>query len=152
MRVVLYNIAAVTKSDNPQASLLTTILMIGGLLVLKGIIGTRVYKNTLAAIMETLSLLNLLALAAFSLYNFKADSLKQTIIAYISTIVTLLMLVSGIIYHIILLIKRKRNLAREYSLAPLIVETPAPPPPNEVTLGYSIVDISDPHFKPSDMQ
>ena len=99
--------------------------------------------------METMSLLNLLGLAAFSLYNFKAGSLKQTIIAYynISTVVALLMIVGGIVYHILLLIKRKRNLAREYFLAPLIVETPAPPPPDEVT--YSIVDISDPHSKPS---
>ena len=98
VRLVLYNIAAITKSDNPQASLLTTILVVRGLLVLKGIIGMRVYKNTLVDIMETLSLLNLLALATFTLYNFKAGSLKQTIIAYISTVVTLLMLVSGIIF------------------------------------------------------
>ena len=121
VRVVLYITASVTVSANPQASLLTTILLVGGLFLFKAIIGMRVHKNLIVDILETVMLFNLLVLAAFSLYQFKSDIYidKQTAVAYISTLITFILLVGAIAYHIFLLIKKKKasKEANEYPLA-----------------------------------
>ena len=121
VRVVLYITASVTVSANPQASLLTTILLVGGLFLFKAIIGVRVHKNLIVDILETVMLFNLLALAAFSSYQFKSDIYidKQTAVAYISTLITFILLVGAIAYHICLLIKKKKasKEANEYPLA-----------------------------------
>ena len=45
--------------------------------------GIRVYKKLYAEFVETAMYLNLLYYAAFTLYNFKNDSIKQTAIAYL---------------------------------------------------------------------
>ena len=52
---------------------------------------------------------NLLALAAFSLYDFKTDITKQTAIAYTSTIITFILLVGVVIYHMTLFLKKKET-------------------------------------------
>ena len=53
VRVVLYITAAVTESGNPQVPLLMTIILVGGLFFLKGIIGMRLYQRSSVDIMET---------------------------------------------------------------------------------------------------
>ena len=55
--------------------------VVGGRLFLKGTIGTKLYKRLSVDVIETLMLLNLLMFVAFSQYNFKTDSTKQTAIA-----------------------------------------------------------------------
>ena len=137
VRVVLYITAAVTESSSPQIPVLMTILLIGSLLFLKGIIGIRLYKRSSVDIVETLMLLNLLVFAAFTQYNFKTDNTKQMAIAYVSTIITLLILVGVVIYHTSLLINRQRT-AVQLELMP-VVHYVVDPPQNEVT--YSIVEI-----------
>ena len=119
VRVVLYITASVTVSANPQASLLTTILLVGGLIFFKAIVGVRVHKNLIVDILETVMLFNLLVLTAFSSYQFKSDPKKQTAVAYISTLITFILLVGAIAYHIFLLIKKKKasKEANEYPLA-----------------------------------
>ena len=120
VRVIVYITASFTTSENPQVSLLTTIVLVGGLLLIKGSIGVRVYKKSITDIVETLIYFNLLALAALSLYAFKVDSVKQTAVAYTSTIVTLLLLVGVSIYHMISLIKKTKASVQvnEHPLAP----------------------------------
>ena len=149
VRVVLYITAAVTVSSNPQVPLLTIIILVGGLLFLKGIYGRRVYKRSSVDIVETVILLNLLSFAAFSLYEYKTDSTKQVTIAYISTITTLSVLVGSVVYHVILLIKRKRTPVEqdEYTLLPLNQHF-ATPPPCEVT--YSIIEIPKSQSPPNE--
>lgn len=140
IRVVLYITSSLTVSPKPQTSLLVTILLVGGLLLLKGLAGIRVYKNSFADILDTVMYFNLLVLAAFSLYDFKADIAKQTAIAYISTIITFIFLMGMIIYHMKLIVKcRKTKISKleelnEYLLDP--VKTAKP----DVT--QSVVDIS----------
>ena len=108
VRVVLYITASVTVSANPQASLLTTIILVGGLFLFKAIVGVRVHKKSIVDVFETVTLFNLLVLAAFSLYQFKSDPKKQEALIYTSTIVTFLLLVGAIGYHIMLLIKKDK--------------------------------------------
>ena len=107
MRVVLYVTASVTVSANPQTFPLITIILIGGLLLFKGVFGLRVYKNSLVDIVDTVLYINLLALAAFTLYDFKVNPTKQTAVVHISTIVTFILFIGSIFYHIKLLLKRK---------------------------------------------
>ena len=140
VRVVLYVIAAVTQSGNPQIPLLMTIVLTGCLFFLKGIIG-RLYKRVLVDVLETAVLLNLLTFAAFSLYRFKADNTKQTAIAYISTIITCFLLVGAIVYHVMLVCVKKHTPAPiELATFPLVPQ-PADTTTQEVT--YSIVGLSE---------
>ena len=75
--VVLYITVAVTVSDNPEVPLLMTIILIRGLLFLKGSIGTRLYRRLSVDIVETVLLLNLQIFASLSWFNLKADSKKS---------------------------------------------------------------------------
>lgn len=100
VRVILYITVAVTVSSNPQIPLLMTVVLVGGLFFLKGVIGSRLYKQSSVDIVETVILLNLLLFAAFTWYNFKSDSRKETAIMYISTGTVLLLLMGEIAYKV----------------------------------------------------
>ena len=147
VRVVLYITASVTVSADPQTSLLLTIFLVSGLFIIKEITGARIYKKSFVNVVEIGLYVNLIALSAFSWYRFKIDAEKQTAVAYISTIITFILLFGVIIYHVYLLV-RKDQLQRgeevnEYSLAPVakpevthsIIEIPKPrdqsPPPED---------------------
>ena len=137
VRVVLYITAAITNSGNPQLPLLMTLILIGGLFFLKAIIGIRLYKSVLVDIMETLILMNILVFAVFNLYKFKADTTKQMAIAYISTIVTLFILIGGIFHHTYLLIKRRRSSTDEQNMLPLEEISSPHCPPDETNSNQS---------------
>ena len=109
VRVVFYVISALFLSRNPQIPLLVINILIGGLFFLKSVIGIRLLKVTVIDIIETVTHLNILCFSVSSLYNFKTDVIKQTFVAYTSTITTLLMLVVGVTYHIVILIKRLKK-------------------------------------------
>ena len=115
VRVVLYITASVTASSNPQTFLLLAIILISGLVVLSKGVGVRVYNNTFVDTVDTVTYLNLLTFSAFSLYNFKADTIKQTVVAYTSTIVTSLLLIGAIAYHVILLMKDNKKILKQSS-------------------------------------
>ena len=147
VRVVLYITASVTVSADPQTSLLLTIFLVSGLFIIKEITGARIYKKSFVNVVEIGLYVNLIALSAFSWYRFKIDAEKQTAVAYISTIITFILLFGVIIYHVYLLV-RKDQLQRgeevnEYPLAPVakpevthsVIEIPKPrdqsPPPED---------------------
>ena len=109
VRVVLYITASATNASNPQTFLLMAIVLISGLVVLSKGVGVRVYKNTFVDIVDTIMYLNLLTFSAFSLYDFKADTTKQTAVAYTSTIVTFFLLLGANIYHVILVLKKDKH-------------------------------------------
>ena len=139
VRVILYVTASVTVSDNPQVLLLATIILVGGLFLLKSIINLKVYKTSIADVIETITYFNLLALAALSQYNFKADISMQIAFAYTSTVITFLLLIGVIAYHVYLLIQKKNTTVEktaEYLLTP--VQTAV----DEIT--YSVVEVHKP--------
>ena len=108
VRVVLYITAAVTESQNPRVPLLMTLLLVGFLLFLKGAAGMRLYKKTSVDIVETVILVNLFVFSGFSLYKFKSDNKTQVVIAYSSTVTVLLVLIGVIMYHIIVIVKKRK--------------------------------------------
>ena len=142
VRVILYITASVTVSAKPQVSLLATIILVGSLLLMKSIINLKVYKKSITDIVETVVYFNLLALAAFSLYDFKTDLKKQTLVAYTSTIITLLLLVGVIAYHVYLLI-RKEKIPVELDEYPL-----APVKPATAQVTHSVVEVHKPQCPP----
>ena len=146
VRVILYITASITASDNPQASLLATNTFIGGLFLHKCIIKLKVYQKSITDIVETILYFNLLAFAAFSLYHFKTDLTKQTAVAYTSTVITVLLLLGVIAYHIYLLIRNKKTTKvepDEYALFPV------QPTHSAGVVTYSVVEICKPqHSSP----
>ena len=139
VRVILYITASLTMSDKPQVSLLATIILIGGLYLFKGSLGLKMFKKSITDIVETIVFFNLLALAAFSLYEFKTDHTKQTAVAYTSTITILLLLVGVIAYHMHLFITKEKTTTK------LNKNLPAP-----AKVTYSIIEILKPQHPPPD--
>ena len=140
VRVILYITASVTVSANPEVSLLATIILVGGLIYLKSIMNL-VFKKSITNIVETTVYFNLFTLA-FSMYNFKTDLKKQTAVAYTSTIITLLLLVGVIAYHVYLLI-RKEKIPVELNEYPL-----APVKPATAQVTHSVVEVHKPQCPP----
>ena len=119
VRVVLYIVASATVSANPQTFALITGILVGGLILFKSLFGLRVYKQTFVDVVDAILSFNLLVLAFFSLYDFKDNITKQTAVAYTSTIITFLLCIVVIFYHMFLLIKKEKPLddLNEYPLA-----------------------------------
>ena len=108
VRVIMYITAAFTASVNPQAPLLATVILVGGLLILMEITGKRVYKKLPTDIVETTMYFNLLAFASFSLYNFKSgDGTRQIAVSHISTLITFILLVGTISWNVIVLLRKR---------------------------------------------
>ena len=141
VRVVLYTVSAITASSDPQVPLVTTIFLISSLLLLKGIIGVRVYRKWPVDVMETAIYFNIAAFAAFSLYSFKTDNNKQIAVAYSSTALIFIHLVGMLVYHTNLLIKKKRERLESSGYHLL---TPVSANPKQVEVTYSTVEISKP--------
>ena len=121
VRIVLYITASVTTSINSQTFALITGFLVGGLILFKSVFALKVYKSSFVDVVDTVLYFNLLALALFSLYDFKANIVKQTAVAYTSTIITFLLFIGAISYHIFLLIKKEKppEDLNEYPLAPV---------------------------------
>ena len=121
VRVVLYITASVTVSVKPETFPLITNTLIGGLIVFKCIRSVRVYKKSFVDLVDTALYFNLLVFSTFSQYDFKKDNKKQTTVAYISTIITAILFIGAILYHVILLVKKERSAEDldEYPLAPV---------------------------------
>ena len=136
VRVALYVTASVTVSSSPQTYPLISGILIGGLILFKGMFDFRIYKKSFVHVINTLLFINLLALVLFSQFEFKRNPKKQTVVAYTSTIVTLILFIASICYHVSLLIKKKKlpEDLNEYLLTPLAT--------NEVpcAITYSFVD------------
>ena len=107
VRVILYVTASVTVSANPQTFSLVLNTLIGGLFLFGKIFDLRLYKNSFVNAVDTVLYFNLLTLSAFSLYYFKVDLKKQTAVAYTSTIVTFILFIGSIVYHIKLLFTKE---------------------------------------------
>ena len=142
VRVIFYVTTSVTESSAPQTLPISSVLLIGGLFLFKGVTGRRVYRKSLVDVVDTVLNYNLLALAVITLYDFKQNTTKQTVVAYTSTITTLIIFIGSICYHVILLTKKKELL--EECNEPLL--SPVEPAKAEVT--YSVIDLPTPDQDP----
>ena len=102
VRVILYFIAGVEQSGNPQIQLVATFFLVGFILLIKGLTQRRstVYKKAFADFLESLLLFNLLAFSVFMLYAGD-DQVAAEVAAYLSTAITLLLVIVTVGYHVI---------------------------------------------------
>ena len=134
VRVVLYITASVTVSAKPETFPLITNTLIGGLFVVKCSRSVRVYKTSFVDLVDTVLYFNLLVFSAFSQYDFKTDITKQTAVAHISMIITFILFIGAILYHVIFLHKKERPAEdlNEHLLSPV--------EPTKVKVTYSVVE------------
>ena len=109
-RVLFYVTTSITESSDPEILPISLALLIGGLSLFKGVCGQRVYRKSLVDVVDTVLNYNLLALAVITLYDFKYNTTKQTGVAYTSTVVTFIIFIGSICYHVVLLMKKKEPL------------------------------------------
>ena len=135
VRVIFYVITSVTESSDPKTLALSSALLIGSLTLFKGVSSRRVYCKSLVDVVDTVMNYNLLALAVITLYDFKDNITKQTVVAYTSTIITFTIFIGSICYHVVLLTKKKEPLEECNELLLSSVE----PAKAEVT--YSVIEL-----------
>ena len=105
VRMVLSLISSISFSfDDPQipVELMSTTVVIGCLLLLKGVITNRIYKNWPLDILETAIYFNLLAFSALTWYNVSSQaSENQIAVAYTSVMIIFILLLGVIIFHVL---------------------------------------------------
>ena len=97
VRLVLYTISVLNFSLNPRVYLLSVVLVVGGIIVLKG---RRIYKNWPLDVMETAIYFNLVAFSALTWYNLDFGPDKGAI-AYTSITITFIFLLGVIVFHVL---------------------------------------------------
>ena len=103
VRVLIYLISALKFHFDPSIPVeqLSTIIIIGVLLLLKGVVATRVYKNWLLDVIETAVYFNLLAFSTLTWYNVSSRaSRNQVAVAYTSVTIIFILLLGVITFHV----------------------------------------------------
>jgi hypothetical protein len=95
----LYLVSAVNTTGDPRLTIVAISLTIACLLLIKGIIASKVYRNKLVDIGETIVHFNLLALSALTWYNLDANK-SQDAVAYISVVIIFILLMAVIAVHV----------------------------------------------------
>ena len=100
VRILIYLISIVNFSLDPRVNLMGTILVIGSLILLKGMTTERVYKNWPLDVMETAIYCNLVAFSALTWYNLDFGG-DQVALAYTSVMIIFIFLLGVIIFHVL---------------------------------------------------
>ena len=99
VRVIVYVVTAANVSGNPQFPLLVIIITVGFLLLLKGLLGSRVYKKWPTDSVETMMYFNIVSFAALTLYYHDTASIQEAI-AHISVSFTFILFLVVVFYHV----------------------------------------------------
>ena len=99
--ILLSVISELNFSLDPRVDLMLVILVVGELILLKGVIAKRVYNNWLLDIIETAIYFNLVAFSALTWYNLDFNRGNQIIVAYIFVTIIFILLLGIIVFHIL---------------------------------------------------
>ena len=83
-----------------RTNLMAVILVVGSLILLKGVTAKRIYKNWPLDVMETAIYFNLVAFSALTWYNLDSGE-NQVAIAYMSVMIILILSLGIIAFHIL---------------------------------------------------
>ena len=97
-RIALFGVSAINFSRDPRVDYISNIFIVGYLILFKGVVAQRIYKNTLIDVMETAIYFNLVIFAAFTWYSMDFGG-NQEAVAYISVMITFTLLLAVIIFH-----------------------------------------------------
>ena len=172
VRAFLYIIAVSNFSLDPRVNLMAVIFIVGGLILIKGVIAKRIYKNWLFDVMETAIYFNLVAFSALTWYNLDFGG-NQVAVAYMSVMITFILLLVVIIFHVLRYTRlykwsfveksfkwtfskiMKRELRQEppnnapEELDGYQLERSAASDQELLTITYSVIDISQPAQNPN---
>ena len=96
-RVILYLISTVNIAGDPRVSLVSTNILIGLLLLMKGVLEKKIYKNWSMDLMEVIIYFNIIS---FTVLTLLTESMKtQGILAYCSIMLTFSSLLIIILLH-----------------------------------------------------
>ena len=98
-RAVLYLIAAENVSGDPQIQLLAIIHVLSCIIFLKMFIATRIFKNRLIDVIDSLFYVNIIFFASFTSYNLSTGNSQDTA-AFISVSLTILITIFIVFYHV----------------------------------------------------
>ena len=100
VRIILFSVSAINFSRDPRVDFISTIFVVGSLILFKGVVAKRIYKSVLLDIMETTIYFNLVIFAAFIWYSLDFGG-NQVAVAYVSVLIIFVLLLAVIIYHIL---------------------------------------------------
>ena len=101
VRILLYAISILNSSRDPCVDLLSVVLVIGGLILLKGVTAKRVYKNWLLDVEETVIYFNLVAFSALMWYTDLDFGGNQVAVVYTSVMSIFILLLGVIAFHML---------------------------------------------------
>ena len=172
VRAFVYIIAVLNFSLDPRVELMSVILIVSGLILLKGVIAKRIYKNWLIDVMEVAIYFNLVAFSALTWYNLDFGG-NQVAVAYTSIMITFILLVVVIIFHVLRYTRLYKwsfvEKSFKWTFSKLIERKPRREPPNNAPeeldgyqlersatgdqelppITYSVIDISQPARNPN---
>lgn len=100
VRIVLFSVSAINFSRDPRIDFVATIFVVGCLVLFKGIMAKRIYKNVVIDVMETAIYFNLVFFAVFTWYSSDFGG-NQVAVAYISVVIICILLVAVIAFHLV---------------------------------------------------
>ena len=172
VRAFVYIIAVLNFSLDPRVELMSVILIVGGVIVLKGVIAKEVYKNWLIDIMEVAIYFNLVTFSALTWYNLDFGG-NQVAVAYTSVMNTFILLLVVIVFHVLRYTRLYKwsfvEKSFKWTFSKLIERKSRQEPPNNApeeldgyqlersaagvqelpTITYSVIDISQPAQNPN---
>ena len=99
IRIILFSVSAINFNRDPRVDFISIIFAIGGLILFKGVVAKRVYKNVLLDVMETAIYFNLIFFMLFSWYSLDFGG-NQIAVAYISVVIVFVLLLAVIVFHV----------------------------------------------------
>ena len=99
-RAILYLVATVNVSNDPQLALSAIVFTMICILLLITFINIRMYKKMPANFLETFFVLNILLFSVFTWYSLSNTNINQKVVAYTSVLTTFIMLWFIILYHV----------------------------------------------------
>ena len=98
-RVLLHVVSALNVNGDPQVTLLAITVTVSILLLIKGILATKIYTKWPVDVLETIMYFNIITIAALSSYYHDTGK-NQAAITSISVTITLILFVSVIVFHV----------------------------------------------------
>ena len=100
VRAFLYLISVLNISLDPRVNLMAIIFFVSSLILLKGVITKRIYKNWPLDVMETAIYFNLVAFSALTWCNLDFGG-NQVAVAYTSVMIIFIHLLGVLVFHVL---------------------------------------------------
>ena len=98
VRVIVYVVSASNVGGDPQGSIASTVILVGLLPLLKGLIERKIYRQRWIDVIDMIVYFNIVSFSALTL---KSNTRKnQMVVAYVSTAVTFVILVVVVLFHV----------------------------------------------------